>query len=253
MIDTHTHLYQPGFENDICEVIERAQAEGVTHALLPAIDAETHARMLQLSEQFPGYCLPMIGLHPCSVNADFNKEIELIKELLTTHMFYGIGETGLDFYWDKSFVKEQYAALHMQAELAIAHQLPLILHTRNATPETISVIREYAAKNLRGIFHCFGGTLQEAEEIVSLGFSLGIGGVVTYKNGGLQNVLPYIDLKHIVLETDAPYLTPVPHRGKRNETAYLRIICEKIAELKQLSVEEVDGITTQNAKAIFKI
>ena len=252
IIDTHAHLYLEEFGNDIESVINHAKMNGVSTIYLPAINSETHNAMIALSNLYPSYCLPMIGLHPCYVKSDYENELKIVDDCLSRFQFSGIGECGLDFYWDKTFVKEQYIALEYQIQLAIKYQLPIILHTRNATQETIDVIRKNKTKNLKGIFHCFGGTIDEAKQIIELGFYLGIGGVVTYKNAGLDKVLENIELKHIVLETDSPYLTPVPHRGKRNETAYLKIIADKIASIKNCSFEEVAKITSDNAMIVFE-
>ncbi len=252
IIDTHAHLYLEEFEKDIESVIDHSKENGVSQIYLPAINSETHEAMVALSNRYPAYCKPLIGLHPCYVKADYENELQIVHDYLSRYEFSGIGECGLDFYWDKTFVKEQYIALEYQIQLAIKNKLPIILHTRNATQETIDVIRKHKTENLKGIFHCFGGTIEEAQQIIELGFYLGIGGVVTYKNAGLDKVLESIDLKHIVLETDAPYLTPVPHRGKRNETAYLKIIAEKIASIKNCSFEEVAKITSENAMMVFE-
>ncbi len=253
MIDTHCHLYTQEFDSDIQQVMQRAKDAGVTKYYLPAIDKSCIARMNTLEKLYPGVCNAMAGLHPCSVKENFMEEIDHIKQLLTQRKFAGIGETGLDFYWDKSFATQQYEALHLQIELALQYKLPLILHTRNATQHTINVVQQYADKSLRGIFHCFGGTIAEAEQIINAGFYLGIGGVITYKNAGLAEVLAGIDMKHIVLETDAPYLAPVPMRGKRNESSYLKYIAEKIALIKKISVSEVEKITSANAENIFGV
>ena len=253
MIDTHCHLYTKEFDEDIDLVVERALKEGITKFYLPAIDAGCTKQMDKLENKFPALCFAMAGLHPCSVKENYEEELEHVKNLLKQRTFKGIGETGLDFYWDKTFVKEQYLALETQIELALQYNLPLILHTRNATQETIDVVKKYEGKGLKGIFHCFGGTLNEAEQIISMDFYLGIGGVITYKNAGLAEVLEHIDMKHIVLETDSPYLSPVPMRGKRNESSYLKFIVEKLALVKQISVEEAKQITTVNAEKIFGI
>ena len=253
MIDTHCHLYTKEFDEDIDLVIERALKEGITKFYLPAIDAGCTEKMFELENKFPAKCFVMAGLHPCSVKQNFEEELLHIENLLQKRKFSGIGETGLDFYWDKTFLKEQYIALEKQIELALQYNLPLILHTRNATQETIDVVKRYMDKGLKGIFHCFGGTLQEAEQITDMNFFLGIGGVITYKNAGLAEVLQKVDLMHIVLETDAPYLSPVPMRGKRNESAYLKYIVEKIALIKDLSIDDVKDTTTQNAEKIFGV
>jgi len=251
IIDTHCHLYLTVFETDIETVIENAKKNDVAKFFLPAIDSSTHNQMFALEEKYAGSCFSMIGLHPCSVKENYKNELLEIESWLSKRKFYAIGECGLDFHWDKTFVKEQYAALEQQIEWSIQYNLPIILHTRNATQETIDVLKNHTTKGLKGIFHCFGGSIEEANQIIDMGFYLGIGGVVTYKNSGLDNVLKDIDLKYIVLETDAPYLTPVPFRGTRNESAYLKNIAEKIATIKNCSYEEVAKITTENAMKIF--
>lgn len=251
LIDTHTHLYVEEFKNDITEVIQRAEEEGVEKFFLPAIDQSENEALLTLEKRFPGKMFAMAGLHPCSVKENFEEELEKINEQLSKREFAGIGETGLDFYWDTSFKKQQLESLHRHAEWAIKYKTPLVLHTRNAMQETIDVIQQYKNKKLRGIFHCFGGSLQNAKDIISLDFLLGIGGVLTYKNSGLPEVIKDIDLKYIVLETDSPYLPPVPFRGKRNESSYLKYIVQKLAEIKQLPVEDVAMQTTKNAERLF--
>lgn len=253
MIDTHCHLYTKEFEKDIDEVIKRATAEGVHKFYLPAIDKSCTASMDLLEQKYPYKCFAMAGLHPCSVKENYEEEIEHIKWQLLQRKFCGIGETGLDFYWDKTFIKQQYECLEIQIELALEYDLPLILHTRDALHETIEVIKKYKHTALRGIFHCFGGSLEQANDIIKTGFYMGIGGVLTYKNAGLAEVLKNIDMKHLVLETDAPYLTPVPFRGKRNESSYLKYVVEKIATIKNISDEEVESITTTNAEKIFGV
>ncbi len=252
LIDTHTHLYVKEFDSDINEVIERAVDEGVEKFYLPAIDSLENDALLALEKRFPEKVFAMAGLHPCSVKENFKEELEKIEQLLSQREFAAIGETGLDFYWDTSFTKQQYESLHTHAAWALQYKRPLVLHTRNAMQETIDVVKSYRGKNLFGIFHCFSGTLQNAKDIIDSGFLLGIGGVLTYKNSGLPEVIKEIDLKHLVLETDAPYLPPVPFRGKRNESSYLKYIAQKLAEIKEMPVEEVADQTTKNAEAIFK-
>ncbi len=253
LIDTHTHLYLKEFSNDIENVIKRAENEGVQKFYLPAIDSSETNAMLQLEKKFPGKCISMAGLHPCSVKKNFKEELELISKTLHQRAFAAIGETGLDFYWDTSFTKEQYESLHIQAGWALQYKLPLILHTRNAMVETIDAIKTYKGKGLKGIFHCFGGTLDNAKDITEQGFYLGIGGVITYKNSGLAEIIKAINLEHIVVETDSPYLTPVPFRGERNESSYIKYVVQKIAEIKNISVEEVAHQTTLNAEKIFPL
>ena len=253
MTDTHCHLYLPEFDADLDAVMERAGAAGVKKFYLPAIDMACTTRMLMLEKKYPQQCFAMAGLHPCSVKENYQEELEHVRNLLDERKFAGIGEAGLDFYWDKTFVKQQYLALEFQAELALQYNLPLILHTRNATQETITVIKNYKGRGLRGIFHCFGGTPHEAAQITELNFYLGIGGIITYKNAGLAETLVNTDLKYLVLETDAPYLAPVPKRGKRNESSYLMYVARKLAEVKNISMEEVEKITEENAEKIFGI
>lgn len=253
MIDTHCHLYTKEFNEDIDAVIQRANDIGVTKFYLPAIDKSCTKSMNVLEEKYPDKCFAMAGLHPCSVNKNYQEEIEHVKWQLQQRKFCGIGETGLDFYWDKTFIKQQYECLEIQIELALEYNIPLILHTRDALHETIEVIKKYKQTSLTGIFHCFGGSLEQANDIIKTGFYMGIGGVLTYKNAGLGEVLKNVDMKHLVLETDAPYLTPVPFRGKRNESSYIKYVVEKLAEVKDISVEEVEKITTENAEKIFGV
>ena len=250
LIDSHCHLYLEEFNDDIDEVMKRALEAGVQRFYLPAVDSATTDAMLKLETKFPGKCIPMMGLHPCSVKENYEDEINLVSGWLAKRSFAAIGEIGLDYYWDKTFIKEQEDAFNRQIELAIGYDLPIVIHTRDAMTETIEVVNNYKGK-AKGIFHCFGGSPEEANRIIDLGFYLGIGGVVTYKKSGLADVIKQIDLKHIVLETDSPYLTPVPFRGKRNESSYLKYIVEKIAEVKDISVEEVATITTANALKVF--
>jgi TatD DNase family protein len=251
LIDTHCHLYLEEFSGDIDAVIRRAIAEGVEKFYLPSIDSGTLTAMLNLEKQFPGKCFAMTGLHPCSVKGNHMQELKIVEDSLSQRDFAAIGEIGLDFYWDRSFEKEQYAAFHQQIEWALQYDLPIVIHSRESMKETIQVVRGHQRGSLRGIFHCFTGSYDSAKEIIELGFFLGIGGVVTYKNAGLPAVLKNIGLGHIVLETDSPYLTPVPFRGKRNESAYLKYIAAKLAALKEVSVEELAKVTTENAAKIF--
>ena len=251
IVDTHCHLYLDAFKTDITEVIKRAESEGVNKFYLPAIDSAEIENMFLLEEKFPGKCFAMMGLHPCSVKENYLDELIIVKDWLSKRKFAAIGEIGLDFYWDKTFIVQQYEAFSMQIELSLKYNLPIIIHTRNAMQETIDVVKEFMPGGVRGIFHCFGGTIENAIEIIDAGFYLGIGGVLTYKKSGLAEVLEKIDLKYIVLETDSPYLTPEPFRGKRNESSYLKYIVEKLAQIKKVSVEEVAAITTKNAEKIF--
>lgn len=251
LVDTHAHLYLPEFEKDIDEVIAYSKKHNVEKIYLPAINSETHETLISLENRFKGFCFSMMGLHPCYVKGNYKEELSAVKKYLESRKFSAIGECGLDFYWDTTFIAAQYEALEQQIEWALEYNLPLILHTRNATQETIDVLKKYHQKGLRGIFHCFGGTFLEASQIIEMGFYLGIGGVVTYKNSGLDLVVSQIDLDNLVLETDAPYLAPVPLRGKRNESANIKTIAEKVAQIKNCSFEEVALMTTQNANQLF--
>ena len=251
IIDTHCHLYSEEFEGDIAEVIKRAKYEGVKKFFLPAIDSSCLEGMLGLEKKYPSECFAMMGLHPCYVKENFEEELALVKNQLAARHFVAVGEIGLDYYWDKTFVEQQQQAFELQMQWALDYQLPIVIHTRNAMQETINMVKPFAAKGLTGIFHCFSGSYESAKQIVDMGFLLGIGGVVTYKNSGLPQALEQIGAENLVLETDAPYLTPIPFRGKRNESSYLKYIIEKLAEIKKLSIEEMAAITTANAERIF--
>lgn len=256
LTDTHTHLFASEFDEDRAEVVQRAINEGVTKCFLPNIDSSSVDPMLDLSKSFPNNCFPLIGLHPCSVNKNFKEELEAIKNWLfeKKEKFYGVGEIGIDLYWDKTFFEEQKEAFRTQVEWAKQLKLPAIIHTRNSFNEANEIVKELKDKYLKGIFHCFSGTLEDANKIIELGdFKMGIGGVLTFKNSGLDKIVEAIDLKHFVLETDSPYLAPVPYRGKRNESSYLKIIAEKIAAIKNITLDEVAEVTTGNAKEIFGI
>jgi TatD DNase family protein len=251
LTDTHCHLYAEEFKADIEGVLERAEEEQVGKFYLPAIDSSTHDAMFLLEKMYPGKCIAMMGLHPCSVKDDYLFELQIVEEWLAKGQFPAVGEIGLDFYWDKTFIDQQYEAFRRQIDWALQYRLPVVIHTRNAMAETIAVIREYAGRGLQGIFHCFSGTYEDALAVIDMGFYLGIGGVLTYKNAGLDKVVGQIALQHLVLETDAPYLTPVPLRGKRNESSYLKYVADKLAAIKNITVSEVAAVTTANAEKIF--
>ena len=264
LIDTHCHLYLEEFEKEFSELIARAQKNGIEKIFLPAIDSETHERLIALSQlpiinhQSPITILPMMGLHPCSVKENFEDELKIVEQYLNTERkFYAVGEIGLDFHWDLSFKKQQLIAFEKQIEMAIERNLPIVIHSRKATQDCIDVVRKFVGDNtnkgVKGIFHCFGGTIEEAKQIIELGFYLGIGGVVTYKNSGLKEVLQQLSLENLVLETDAPYLTPVPHRGKRNEPSYIKLVCESVAAALGKTTEEVAEVTSANALRVFQI
>lgn len=252
IIDTHCHLYSEDFENDIGLVVQRAQQAGVRQFYMPNIDSTSITGMLQLEKQFPQVCIPMMGLHPCYVKENYKDELQIVETWLKQRSFAAVGEIGLDFYWDKTFSDQQYEAFHQQIVWAKQYSLPIVIHTREAMHQCIDVVKQHKGERLNGIFHCFGGSVDEAKQIIDLGFYLGIGGVITYKKSGLKETLKEIDLQYLVLETDAPYLTPVPFRGKRNESAYLEYVIETLAEVKNVSVEEVAAITTANANFVFQ-
>jgi TatD DNase family protein len=247
-IDSHAHIYLSEFDEDRTEILERASHGGVKKIFLPAIDSSTHNAMLQVTANYPN-CIPMMGLHPCSVKEDYENELIVVSDYLKQRKFVAIGEIGLDFYWDKTFTHQQYDAFHKQIQLAQYYQLPIVIHSRNATDECIDVVKQYPGIN--GIFHCFSGNLQQAQQLIDLGFLLGIGGVVTFKNAGLDKVIEHLSADNLVLETDAPYLAPVPYRGKRNESSYLPLIAEKVAGLLNQPLNEVAAITTNNAIKLF--
>ena len=252
LIDTHTHLYGEEFDRDRKEMMLRANEAGVNKFYLPGIDSTAIASMLQAEIDYPGQCYAMMGLHPCYVKENYKQELDIVQQWLGKRNFPAIGEIGLDFYWDTTFEQQQYEAFHTQIAWALQYKLPIVIHTRNAMQQTIDVVKEYVGKGLYGIFHCFGGSYQEAREIIDAGFLLGIGGVLTYKNSGLAETLKSIPIEHIVLETDAPYLSPVPFRGKRNESAYLNYVVEKLVDVYGLSQAEIAAATTANAEKIFK-
>ena len=253
LIDSHTHLYAKEFEEDIDALLKTAIEAGISTFMLPNIDSEWIDAMLALTDKYPDNCFPMMGLHPCSVKANYKEELKIAERLLGEKKFYGIGEMGIDLYWDKNFIKEQDAAFEIQCKWAIELKLPVVIHSRDATDHAIQLLRKLSLTGLKGVFHCFTGTLEQANEIIELGFLLGIGGVATYKNGGLDKVLAGISLEHIILETDAPYLAPVPYRGKRNEPVYLKVIAERVASIYNKPFEEIVATTTFNAKQLFKL
>ena len=253
LIDTHCHLYSKEFTRDIHEVIQRAEKEGVEQFFLPAIDSHCQAALLALEANYPGKCFGMTGLHPCHVKADFLTELQFVEAELSRRRWVALGEIGLDFYHDRTYEKEQYQAFDRQIEWALHYDLPIVIHSRESMTESIGVVRNHQQGKLRGIFHCFSGDARAAAQIVDLCFYLGIGGVLTYKNSGLPEAIKDIPLEHLVLETDAPYLSPVPFRGKRNESSYLRYVVAKLAEVKGLPIEEVAAATTRNAQKIFGI
>ena len=252
--DTHTHLYSNQFDEDREEMIERCFEDNISRLFLPNIDKTSVNGMMELVTQYPKNCFPMIGIHPCSVNDNWEEELEEYKQLLKKEKFYAIGEIGIDLYWDKTTQSIQEEAFEAQILLAKELRLPIVIHARDSFEEIFAIVDKHNDENLTGIFHCFTGALEQANKIINYGgFKLGIGGVVTFKNAGVDKVVKQISLDHIVLETDSPYLAPHPHRGKRNESSYLRLIADKISDLHEISVEKVAEITTKNSIEVFGV
>ncbi|HMP99711.1 MAG TPA: TatD family hydrolase [Cyclobacteriaceae bacterium] len=251
LIDTHAHIYLKDFADDREDMLARAADVGLHKIYMPNIDHTSIDDMLNLEAKHPQACIAMMGLHPCSVNKNFEKELYEVESWLARRKFAAVGEIGTDLYWDKTFWEQQQEAFKIQVTWAIQHKLPIVIHCRESLNETIDMVEHLKDENLKGVFHCFSGTPEQAKRIIDLGFYLGIGGVATFKNGGLDKVLPDVDLAHIVLETDSPYLAPVPHRGKRNEPAYLQLIAQRVADLMQISIEEVAAETSGNSKLLF--
>ncbi|WP_282071296.1 TatD family hydrolase [Polaribacter atrinae] len=251
--DTHTHLYSSQFKEDQPAMMQRAKDAGVTRFFIPAIDSTYTDVMLQLEEDYPKDVFLMMGLHPTSVGENYLEELAHVKEWLDKKKFYAIGEIGMDLYWDKTFLTQQQDAFRTQIQWAKERKLPINIHCRDAFDEVFEVLESEKSDDLRGIFHCFTGTLEQAKQAISYNMKLGIGGVATFKNGKIDKFLNEIDLKHIVLETDAPYLAPTPYRGKRNESAYLTNVVDKLVDIYGLSFDEIAAITTQNSKDVFGI
>tara|TARA_R110001599_G_scaffold107695_3_gene270419 strand:- start:1089 stop:1859 length:771 start_codon:yes stop_codon:yes gene_type:complete len=253
MIETHAHIYADQFEKDIDEVLERGREEGISKIYMPNIDHTSIDGMMELEEKYPDLCIATMGLHPCSVKGDFQKELYIIEEWLGKREFVAIGEMGTDLYWDKTFIDQQVEAFKIQVAWAKQYEKPIIIHCRESLDMTIDLVEQLKEDNLTGVFHCFNGSVAQAERIHKLGFYIGLGGVVTFKNSGMDEVIPQLNMDHVVLETDSPYLAPVPHRGKRNEPSYLRMVAQKIADLRQVGVEEIEATTTINANSLFKV
>lgn len=253
LTDTHTHLYIESFEKDRDATIQRAIEAGVTRFFIPAIDASYTQAMYQLEANYPNHIFLMTGVHPTHIKENYKKELEYVERQLQKRKFYAIGEIGIDLYWDTTTLEIQEEAFHFQIALAKKYQLPIVIHCRNAFDKVFEILELHKGNSLRGIFHCFTGTLEQAQLAIDCQMKLGIGGVVTFKNGKINNFLHKIDLRHIVLETDSPYLAPIPYRGKRNESAYLVDICKKVAECYGISEEKVAEITTANSKTVFGI
>jgi TatD DNase family protein len=250
-IDTHAHIYLPDFSKDINEVMDRSLDEKVYRIYMPNIDSGSIDEMLETELKFPEICIPMIGLHPCSIGKKFEQELYIVEDWLTKREFAGVGEIGTDLYWDKTYWAQQQEALRIQLNWAKKYKIPAIIHCRDSIDETIKLVSEENSEELSGIFHCFTGTVQQAKQIIEVGFKIGVGGVSTFKNGGMEEVLNEIGLEHMVLETDSPYLSPVPFRGQRNEPSRTSLIANRISELRNIDVNEVAEVTTDLANKIF--
>ena len=253
IIDTHTHLYLKQFNEDIDLVINRSKEIGVNKFILPAIDSSHFNEMHNLKDKYPNSIYLMSGLHPTDVKENYKDELDFVVNTLKSHNYVAIGEIGIDLYWEKSFLKQQKDAFKFQIKLAIKHDLPIVIHCREAFNEIFEILDKENSNKLRGVFHCFTGTLEQAKRAIDLGFFLGVGGVVTFKNGGIDKFLNEIDLKNIVLETDSPYLAPVPFRGKRNESSYIIYVLEKLSEIYGISKEKIAEITSKNAEKVFRL
>lgn len=251
MIDSHVHLYDEKFDSDRDAMIQRALDAGVQRMYMPNCNSETIEGMLAIEKQFPGICLSMMGVHPCYIHANYKQELSIVEAWLQQRDFVAIGEIGLDYYWDKTFIQEQKEAFTVQMEWALARSRPVVIHMRESTRDTLDLVRPFSELGLRGVFHCFSGSLETAKEIIAMGFYLGIGGVLTYPKAGIQQVIQEIDVEHLILETDAPYLSPVPHRGRRNESAFLPHVATLLADLKQMSLEELRLKTNNNCVELF--
>lgn len=252
-IDTHAHLYADELIEDIENVVKRAQNNGVGQIFMPNIDSSSIAKMNSIHKAFPSICYPMIGLHPCYVKDNYKEELAEVDNQLVNQKYYGIGETGIDLYWDKTFIKEQKMAFAHQIQLSKDHNLPIIIHSRESLDITIDMISNYQDGSLRGIFHCFNGTIPQCRQVADLGFMMGLGGVITFKKANLGDMVNYLPDEHLLLETDAPYLSPTPHRGKTNESSYIPLVAMKIAEFKEIPIAAVKEITSRNAANIFNI
>jgi len=253
LTDTHTHLYNDAFDEDRSAMMQRSFDAGIKRLFIPAIDSESTQAMYKLEKEYPNNIFLMMGLHPTSVKENYKEELLHVKKQFSKRSFYAVGEIGIDLYWDKSTLEIQKEAFKTQIQLAKKHNLPIVIHCRDAFDEVFEVLETEKGKDLFGIFHCFTGTEEQAKQAISYNMKLGIGGVVTFKNGKIDRFLNNFNLKHIVLETDSPYLSPTPFRGKRNESSYLQLVCKKVAEIYGISEEEVAEITTKNSKDVFGI
>jgi TatD DNase family protein len=253
LIDTHSHIYSTEFIHDRDEIIQRAYSNDVRKIILPNIDSSSVKNMLDMVDTYPHICIPLMGLHPTSVNQDYLEELQVVEYWLKKRKFYGIGEIGIDLFWETAFREEQIHAFRYQLNLAREYELPVVVHVRDSFNEVYNVLQESSDKKLTGVFHSFTGTLEQAQMIIDLGFKIGVGGIVTFKKSGLDEVIGKIDPANLILETDAPYLTPVPFRGKRNESSYLVYIAQKIADLHQMTMGDIAKITTENSRKLFGI
>lgn len=253
LVDSHAHIYLDAFDNDREEMIDRAKEAGVERIYMPNIDHTTIDRMLEVAERHKGFCIPMMGLHPCSVDKNFEKELYLVEDWLNkSQAFVAVGELGTDLYWDTTYFEEQKEAFRIQSELALKNDLPIVIHCRNSIDETIELVSLFKDKKLKGVFHCFTGDTNQLKKVIGFGYHVGFGGVSTFKNGGLEDVIAESPMDRILLETDCPYLAPVPYRGKRNEPAFLKEIALKIAGIKNQEVEKIGEIAIENTRSLFE-
>lgn len=253
LIDSHTHLYLPEFEDDREEVISRALDKDIAKMLLPNIDRESLEKVIKMAEDYPGICYPMTGIHPTSIKEDYRQQLEAVTDNLKKTTFIAIGEIGIDLYWDKTYIKEQETAFREQLRIAKKEKLPVVIHSRESIDEIINIIDNEGIDGLEGVFHSFTGNIEQAREIIKRGFLIGTGGILTFKNSGLDKTIESVDLENIILETDSPFLAPVPMRGKRNESSYLLHIADKLSEIKKLPLKEIARVTTANSINLFKL
>lgn len=253
MIDSHAHIYAKEFDHDRDDVVQRAKAIGIQKILLPNIDLNSIAPMLATEAAYPDTCYSMMGLHPCYVDNNVEQALQTIKAWFDKHHFIAVGEIGIDLYWDQTFQVEQEFAFREQLKWAKTLDLPVVIHTRDSIDQTLDILSQEQDGSLSGVFHCFGGSVEQAQAINQLGFHLGLGGVSTFKNGGMDKVIPYLDLDYVILETDCPYLAPTPHRGKRNEPAFVQLVAQRVADLREMPLEQVIDITNSNTRSLFKL
>lgn len=253
MIDSHAHIYAKEFDDDRDEVVQRALDLGINKILLPNIDLESIEPMLATQAAYPTVCHSMMGLHPCYVNDNIQQDLAVIRGWFEKHNFIAVGEIGIDLYWDKTHQSEQEYAFQAQLQWAKELHLPVVIHTRDSIDQTLEILTKEQDGNLTGVFHCFGGSVEQAQAINALGFHLGIGGVSTFKNGGMDKVIPHLNLNYVILETDSPYLAPTPHRGKRNEPSFMPLVAQRIADLRDISIEDVTQLTDRNTHVLFNL